>query len=95
MVVISVVPRVQAGFVEVTCQLDMACTSSNYSPSPVDRIWGIWASYYNIPRAIFYLLKVDYSLTPASSNASMSELLGQCILGSRAFPIGESGRLSK
>ena len=32
-----------------------------YSPPPyVDRIWGIWGSYYNIPKAIFYLLKRDY-----------------------------------
>ena len=28
--------------------------------SQVDRIWGIWGSYYNIPKAIFYLLKGDY-----------------------------------
>ena len=26
----------------------------------MDRIWGIWGSYYNIPKAIFYLLKGDY-----------------------------------
>ena len=25
-----------------------------------DRTWGIWGSYYNIPKAIFYLLKGDY-----------------------------------
>ena len=25
----------------------------------IDRIWGIWGSYYNIPKAIFYLLKGD------------------------------------
>ena len=32
-----------------------------YSPPLVDRIWGIWGSYYNIPKAvIFYLLKGDY-----------------------------------
>ena len=30
---------------------------STYSPPSVDRIWGIWGSYYNIPKAIFYLLK--------------------------------------
>ena len=30
------------------------------SPPRVDRIWGIWGSYYNIPKAIFYLLKGDY-----------------------------------
>ena len=27
----------------------------------MDRIWGIWGSYYNIPKAIFYLLKGDYT----------------------------------
>ena len=32
-----------------------------YSPPKVDRIWGIWGSYYNIPKTIFYLLKGDYS----------------------------------
>ena len=31
-----------------------------YSPSFVDRIWGIWGSYYNIPKAIVYLLQADY-----------------------------------
>ena len=31
-----------------------------YSPPEVDRIWGIWGSYCNIPKAMFYLLKVDY-----------------------------------
>ena len=30
------------------------------SPPLVDRIWAIWGSYYNIPKAIFYLLKGDY-----------------------------------
>ena len=33
---------------------------SDYSPPQVDRIWGIMGSYYNIPKAIFYLLKGDY-----------------------------------
>ena len=27
----------------------------------VDRIWGICGSYYKIPKAIFYLLKGDYT----------------------------------
>ena len=27
----------------------------------MDRIWGIRGSYYNMPEAIFYLLKGDYS----------------------------------
>ena len=31
-------------------------------PPQVDRIWVIWGSYYNIPKAIFYLLKGDYNL---------------------------------
>ena len=31
-----------------------------YSPPSVDRTWGIWGSYHNIPKAIFYLLKGDY-----------------------------------
>ena len=31
-----------------------------YSPPQVDRIRGIWGSYYIIPKAIFYLLKGDY-----------------------------------
>ena len=30
-----------------------------YSPPEVDRKWGIWGSYYNIPKTIFYLLKGD------------------------------------
>ena len=30
-------------------------------PLEVDRIWGIWGLYYNVPKAIFYLLKGDYS----------------------------------
>ena len=33
-----------------------------YSPPDVDRIWGIWGSYYNIPKAVFYLLKGDRRL---------------------------------
>ena len=28
-----------------------------FCPPEVDRLWGIWGSYYNIPKAIFYLLK--------------------------------------
>ena len=31
-----------------------------YSPPQVDRIWGIWGSYYTIPQAIFYLLNGAY-----------------------------------
>ena len=32
-----------------------------YSPPSVDRMWGIWGSYYNIPEAIFDLLKGVYN----------------------------------
>ena len=28
-------------------------------PLMVDRLWGIWGSYYTIPKAIFYLLRGD------------------------------------
>ena len=34
-----------------------------YSPAQVDNIWAIWGSYYNIPKAIFYLLKGDYRVS--------------------------------
>ena len=33
-----------------------------YSLPEVDRIWVVWGSYSSIPKAIFYLLKVDYIL---------------------------------
>ena len=36
------------------------CHTRVYSPPLVDRIQGIWGSYYHIPKAIFYLLKGDY-----------------------------------
>ena len=32
----------------------------DYSPPEIDRLWGIWGSYFSIPKAIFYLLKGDY-----------------------------------
>ena len=28
----------------------------------MDRLWGIWGSYSNIPKAVFYLLKGGYRL---------------------------------
>ena len=31
-----------------------------FSPPQVDRLWGIWGSYYDIPKAIVYLLKGGY-----------------------------------
>ena len=42
------------------------------SPPEVDRIWGMWGSYYNIPKPLFYLLKEDYSL-------SRSALYSNCV----------------
>ena len=33
-----------------------------YSSSEVDRRWGMWRSDYNMPKAVFYLLKGDYSI---------------------------------
>ena len=35
-------------------------TPNAYSPRKVDRIWGIWGSYYTLPKAIFHLLTGDY-----------------------------------
>ena len=35
------------------------------------RIWGIWGSYYNIPKAIFYVLKGDYSSEHESATGSL------------------------
>ena len=32
-----------------------------YSPPSVDRISGIWGSYYKMAKAIFYLVKGDYT----------------------------------
>ena len=37
-------------------------TRQEYSPPSVDSICVIWGSYYDIPKAIFYLLKGDYRL---------------------------------
>ena len=31
-------------------------------PPEVDRVRGIWGSYYNVPEAIFYLLNGGYDL---------------------------------
>ena len=39
---------------------DISVNEHYYTPPEVDRIWGIWGSYHNIPKAIFYLLKGVY-----------------------------------
>ena len=31
-----------------------------YTRPELSRIWGIWGSYYNIPKARFYVLKGGY-----------------------------------
>ena len=33
---------------------------NKYSPPEVDRLWGMWGSYYILPKDIFHLLKGDY-----------------------------------
>ena len=38
----------------------------------MDRIWGVWGSYYSIPKAVFYLLKGHY--TPAARSAGSTLL---------------------
>ena len=40
---------------------DTSTSNARYSPSYVDRIWDIWGSQYNIPKAILYLIKGDYN----------------------------------
>ena len=35
-------------------------------------MWGIWGSYYDIPKAIFYLLKGDYEVQGLGSGMQMS-----------------------
>ena len=35
-----------------------------YSPAEVDRIWAMWGSHYNIPKAKLYLLQGDYIYEP-------------------------------
>ena len=50
-----------------------------YSPPFVDRIWGIWESYYNIPNAIFYLLTGDSGSASNPSSFSGSAFLFICL----------------
>ena len=40
-----------------------------YSPPQVDRTCGILGSYYNIPKAIFYRIKGDYTCIQELSQA--------------------------
>ena len=47
-----------------------------YSPPYVDRIWGIWRSYFNIARAIFYLLEGLKSHIEGKGVRNKSHLVG-------------------
>ena len=42
----------------------------------MDRMWGIWGSHFNLPKAIFYLLKRDYRCFNAISIFRVDNFLG-------------------
>ena len=44
-----------------------------YSPPQVGRLWGMWGPYYNIPKAISYLLKGDYTMLSLAVGAMHCE----------------------
>ena len=44
----------------------------------MDRIWGIWGSYYNIPETIFYLIKGGYILNISFGDFGVA-LRGECL----------------
>ena len=48
-----------------------------YIPLSVDRIWSIWGLYYNIPKAMFYLLKGAYNLLTMSKADMEPQQRGQ------------------
>ena len=52
---------VQGLLVERSAAVNDIIRLSPYSPPYVDRIWGIWGSYYSIPKVIFYLLEAHYN----------------------------------
>ena len=62
-------------------------------PLKVDRIWGIWGSYYNIPKAIFYLLKGDYSGWGRPCFSNVSAKVGITGLVSHAYLLIDSSRI--
>ena len=66
-----------------------------YSPPKVDRIWGIWGSYYKLPKAIFYLLKGDYSFKAKASCwlTFLPSSLSLGVLGGAAVLVGVSADL--
>ena len=59
----QVLDKLQYPLLKTTNAQDLKCLKTRpylYSPPYVERIWGMWGSYYTIPKAIFYLLKGDY-----------------------------------
>ena len=55
--------------VQQTCSKILPPKVKPYNPPEVHRIWGIWGSYYNIRKAIVYLLKGNYNLLGTPSNS--------------------------
>ena len=53
-----------------------------YRPPLVHRVWGMLGSYYNIPKAKFYLLKGDYK-PPSFRNLHWSHM---AYLEAQSFP---------
>ena len=43
-------------------------------PPEVDRMWGIWGSYYNIPDAIVYLLNGDCQSVGTSNTVTLLQV---------------------
>ena len=70
-----------------------------YSLPEVDRIWGIWGCYDNLPKAIFYLLKGDYNFMQdfqydkwGCFRMPRFGLLAQRLVKDRAASHGKKGR---
>ena len=49
-------------------------------PPEVERIWGMWGTYSNIPKSMFYLLQGDYSLHVSYSQYFLHSLMGMAYL---------------
>ena len=41
-----------------------------------DSIWGFWGSYYNLPEAIFYLLKGNYMFVAMTLESALLKAPG-------------------
>ena len=60
-------PCTRSGPIPQTSCFQGTQLASKYSRPQVNGIWGIWGSYYHIPKAIFHLLKGNY--TPETTTA--------------------------